>query len=168
MLSVWNKTLWYTIYSGVCLLIVWLFISHPYICVIAHIIFNHPVILAFLRSLKNLRDLSRVDEDSNIIVHDAVLIGSNYRIFGGAYCFIVREQVAVQLLNASDMEAASFFETSVALTNLFDIIFQKTWIFIRSFRGAHLKTRLWRQRHSCFDHSLISVSQCLWLILKQK
>jgi hypothetical protein len=39
---------------------------------------------------------------------------------------IVREQVALQLLNASDMEAASFFETSVALTNLFDIIFQKT------------------------------------------
>lgn len=79
MSRVVKKTTCFTFKSSVRLVPVCLFLSYHYIYAIAHIC-NNPIVMDLLRHLTKL--CNGVDEDSNILVHDVILIDSSYRTFG--------------------------------------------------------------------------------------
>jgi len=74
-----KKTTYFTIKSIVRLVPVCLFLSYHYIYAIVHIC-NNPTVMDLLRYLT--KRCNSVDEDSNILVYDAILIDSSYGIFG--------------------------------------------------------------------------------------
>jgi len=81
MSRVCNKTSCFTFKNSVRLVPVCLFVSYLYIYSIDHIC-NNPIVVDLLSYLT--KTCNGVDEDSNILVYDAILIGSSYRIFGGS------------------------------------------------------------------------------------
>jgi hypothetical protein len=81
MSRVVKKTTCFTFKSSVRVVPVCSFLSYHYIYAIAHI-FNNPIVTDLLLYLTKL--CNGVDEDSNILVYDAILIDNSYRNFEGS------------------------------------------------------------------------------------